>query len=94
MSKAYSKSLTTEQKNANEQFFDAIHSKLNDGGLWQGDDASMWKQKEFWYATPPNYNYIKKIVSSKWMKKVVLMVDATGTLTDRELFKTAVANLS
>ena len=94
MSKAYSKSLTTEQENANEKFFDAVHSRLNDGGIWKGDDASMWKQKEFWYATLPNYNYIKKIVSSKWMKKVVLMLDATGTLTERELFKVAVANFS
>jgi hypothetical protein len=72
---------------ANEAFFDGIHAKLNDGGVWDSDHATMFKHGALWYATLPNYSYMKMIVSSEWMKKVVLMGDATGTMSDRELFE-------
>ena len=75
------------QHKANEAFFDAVHAKLNDGGVWQGSHATMFKHGAFWYATLPNYKYMKMVVTSAWMKKVVLMADATGTMSDRELFE-------
>jgi len=75
------------QQKANEAFFDAVHARLNDGGRWEGDHATMLKHGALWYASLPNYSYMKMIVTPEWMKKVVLMADASGTLNDRQLFE-------
>jgi len=79
------------QHKANEAWFDAVHAKLNDGGVWAGDHATMFKHGALWYATLPNYNYMKMITTSDWMKKVVLMADATGTMSDRDLFNAVIS---
>jgi len=79
------------QHMANEAFFDAVHARLNDGGVWAGDHATMFKHGALWYATLPNYSYMKMITSSAWMKKVVLMADASGTMSDRQLFNAVIS---
>jgi len=79
------------QQKANEAWFDSVHAKLNDGGIWAGDNATMFKHGALWYATLPNYTYMKMIVTSEWMKKVVMMADATGTMSDRDLFNAVIA---
>ena len=83
--------LTNEMTDANEKFFNLTHCRLNDGGIWQGDNATMYKHGAKWYATLPNYTYMKMIVSSEGLAyHVILIGDVTGTMTDLELFKQVV----
>jgi hypothetical protein len=80
--------MNTMKMKSNEKFFDNMKKMIKDGGVWQGDDAMMFKNKEWYYASFENYMYMKQIVSAKWLAdNVVLLVNFPGSgLSDRDLF--------
>ena len=73
---------------SNEKFFDNMKKIIKDGGVWQGDDAMMFKDKNLYYANPENYMYMKNIVTEEWLSKnVILIMNLSGSnISDREVF--------